>query len=131
MGSKTSAYEEKDRLRDNLKRMGCYLILYSYEELKRWIRPREEYSDAQKRQMKSEDPLEEVRTFFFSPNGVDVVIETFEISLNLELVRKVAAKMIKQAEACIAGQKIRSDISDGFGRKLDVSQSGLDGHNGF
>jgi len=112
MGSKTSAYEEKDRLRDNLKRMGCYLILYSYEELKRWIRPREEYTDQQRRQLKSEDPLDEVKTFFFEPNGVEVVIETFEISLSLTLVRKVAEKMVKQAEACIAGQKIRSDISD-------------------
>lgn len=112
MGTKTSASEEKDRLRDNLKRMGCYLILYSYEELKRWIRPREEYSDQQRRQLKSENPLEEVKIFFFEPNGVEVVIETFEISLSLALVRKVAGKMIKQAEACIAGQKIRSDISD-------------------
>jgi len=99
--SKISHLEDRSRLRDNLKRMGCYLILYSYEELKRWIR-----------QIKAGDPLAEVREFFFSPDGVDVVIDTFEIRLNLVLVRKMAAKMLKQAQACIDGENIQSDISD-------------------
>ena len=110
--SKISHLEDRSRLRDNLKRMGCYLILYSYEELKRWIRPRKEYSELQIKQIKAGDPLAEVREFFFSPDGVDVVIDTFEIRLNLVLVRKMAAKMLKQAQACIDGENIQSDISD-------------------
>lgn len=99
---------EEDRLQENLRRMGCYIILYSYEELKKWIRPKSKYSPKQLQFLKkypNEDPLGEVKTFFFEPNGVDVVLEAFSVRISLDLIRRVTKKMVAEAESCIAGNQ--------------------------
>lgn len=103
--------EERDRLRDNLRRMGCYLILDAYEDLKRWVRPQAQYTQRQFSEMEEEDdPLEETREFFFGEDGLDVIIETFQIHINANTIRLVAGKMLEQAEACIAGEASQAEI---------------------
>jgi len=105
-------HQEADRLTDNLRRMGCYIILYSYEELKRWMRPVDDYSPVQLKRLskqKEEDPLIEVKAFFFEPNGVDAVIEAFDVRLDVEQVRRVAAEMVKQAETFMSGKPGRRE----------------------
>lgn len=104
---------EADRLEDNLRRMGCYIILYSYEELKRWIRPVSKYSPKQLQALKkhpAEDPLAEVKSFFFEPNGVEVVLEAFSVRISLDLIRRVTTKMIKEAESCMKGNPPKRDF---------------------
>jgi len=102
----TDWHQEADRLGDNLRRMGCYIILYSYEELKRWIRPVSEYSPVQIKKWRrrhEQHPLEEVYAFFFEPNGVDAVIEAFDVRLSVEQVRKVATSMFSQINQYMQG----------------------------
>jgi hypothetical protein len=102
----TDWHQEADRLGDNLRRMGCYIILYSYEELKRWLRPVNEYSPNQVKKWRrrhEHHPLEEVYAFFFEPNGVDAVIEAFDVRLSVDQVRKVAKDMFTQADQFMRG----------------------------
>lgn len=102
----TDWHQEADRLGDNLRRMGCYIILYSYVELKRWLKPVNEYSPTQIKKWRRRDekhPLEEVYAFFFAPNGVEAVIEAFDVRLSVEQVRKVAKDMFTHADQFMRG----------------------------
>lgn len=102
--------EERDRLRDNLRRMGCYLILDAYEDVKRWIRPQSQYTQKQLKEIKEENPLLEVREFFFGDDGLDDVIDAYQIHISADTIRLVAGKMLEQAESCIAGEASEMEL---------------------
>lgn len=112
--NKLDSTEEKHRLRDNLRRMGCYLILDAYEDLKRWLRPQSHYTKLQLQELKDGDVLEHAREFFFGEDGVEDIIAAYQISINADTIRAVAGRMIALAEAFIAGEnssEVKVDLS--------------------
>lgn len=112
--NKLDSTEETYRLRDNLRRMGCYLILDAYEDLKRWLRPQSHYTKFQLQELNEGDVLEHAREFFFGEIGVEDIIDVYQISINADTIRAVAGRMIAQAEAFIAGEdadEVNVDLS--------------------
>lgn len=119
--------ERQDRLKENLKRLGCCLILSPYLELKRWIKPRQDYTTEQLAQLEKEDPLLELHEFFFGQDGMEDIIDTFQIHLDPKKVKAVAKKMLDHARECIEGKEPTTQIpeeawdllADTIGKNLD------------